>query len=121
MNTAIKYTNCEELPVIGIPTAFRLVSRKNITQYLYSYFKNEVLVSKIIRSASQSIVLIDNYIDETTLTHLAKKAPGVKALLLTINVSAQLVLDVQKADAQYGDFDVKHFNQSHDRFLIRVC
>ena len=76
------------------------------------------LASKIIRSAKQSIALIDNYIDENTLTHLAKKQQGVKATLLTKNISKQLSLDVQKADAQYGDFDVKQFAQSHDRFLI---
>ena len=76
------------------------------------------LASKIIRSAKQSIVLIDNYIDENTLTHLAKKSKGVKVLLLTNNISNQLSLDVQRANTQYGDFDVKQFSHSHDRFLI---
>jgi len=76
------------------------------------------LASKIIRSAKQSIVLIDNYIDENTLTLLAKKKKGVQVLLLTNNISKQLNLDVQKANAQYGDFDVKQFTRSHDRFLI---
>jgi len=76
------------------------------------------LASKIIRSAKQSIVLIDNYIDENTLTHLAKKNNGVKVLLLTKNISKQLALDIQKADTQYGDFSVKHFAHSHDRFMI---
>ena len=64
------------------------------------------LASKIIRSATQSIVLIDNYIDENTLTHLVKKQQGVKATLLTKTISKQLSLDVQKADAQYGNFHV---------------
>jgi len=76
------------------------------------------LASRIIRSAKQSIVLIDNFIDENTLTHLAKKNKGVKVLLLTRNISRQLALDVQKADTQYGDFSVKQFVHSHDRFLI---
>jgi hypothetical protein len=76
------------------------------------------LTSKIIRSAKQSIVLIDNYIDESTLTHIAKKKKGVAVLLLTKNTSTQLRLDVQKANAQYGNFEVKTFAQSHDRFLI---
>lgn len=83
------------------------------------------LASKIIRSAKQSIVLIDNYIDENTLTHLAKKNKGVKVHLLTKTPSTgsgqankQLLLDVQKANAQYGNFELKTFNQSHDRFLI---
>lgn len=83
------------------------------------------LASRIIRSAKHSIVLIDNYIDENTLTHLAKKEKGVRVLLLTKTPSTgsgqankQLLLDVQKANAQYGNFELKTFNQSHDRFLI---
>ena len=76
------------------------------------------LASKIIRAAKQSIVLIDNYIDENTLTHLAKRQHGVKVLLLTKTISKQLNLDVQKVDAQYGGFNVKQFPLSHDRFLI---
>ena len=74
--------------------------------------------SKIIRSAKQSIVLIDNYIDETTLTHLTKKKKSVKVLLLTKNISKQLNLDIQKVNAQYGGFEAKQFTQNHDRFLI---
>lgn len=76
------------------------------------------LASKIIRSAKKSIVLIDNYIDENTLTHLAKKNKGVKVHLLTKNMNKQLQLDIQKANAQYGNFEAKTFAQSHDRFLI---
>lgn len=55
------------------------------------------LASKIIRSATKSIVLIDNYIDENTLTLLSKKEKKVKVLLLTKNITKQLNLDVQKA------------------------
>jgi len=76
------------------------------------------LASRIIRSAKKSMVLIDNYIDESTLTHLAKKNKGVKVHLLTKQVSKQLQLDIQKANAQYGSFEVKAFTHSHDRFLI---
>lgn len=76
------------------------------------------LASRIIRSAKKNIVLIDNYIDETTLTHLAKKQKGVNVLLLTKTISKPLQLDVQKANEQYGNFELKTFTQSHDRFLI---
>jgi hypothetical protein len=76
------------------------------------------LTSKIIRSANKSIVLIDNYIDETTLIHISKKKKNVKVLLLTKNISKQLNLDIQKANKQYGGFNVKQFTKSHDRFLI---
>lgn len=76
------------------------------------------LASKIIRSANKSIVLIDNYIDDNTLTHLAKKSKGVKVHLLTKQISQQLKLDLQKANTQYGHFVAKIFTYSHDRFLI---
>ena len=76
------------------------------------------LTSKIIRSAKQNIVLIDNYTNETTLTHLSKKGKGVNVLIMTKNISKQLQLDIQKANEQYGGFAVKIFTKSHDRFLI---
>jgi hypothetical protein len=76
------------------------------------------LASKIIRSAQKSIVLIDNYIDENTLTHLSKKNNQVKVLLLSKTISKQLALDVKKANEQYGNFEIKTFDKSHDRFLI---
>ncbi len=76
------------------------------------------LTSKIIRSAKTSIVLIDNYIDENTLIHLAKKNDNVKVLLFSKSISKQLALDVKKANEQYGNFEIKELNLSHDRFLI---
>ena len=87
------------------------------------FFEDQVfdayeLTSRIIRSARSSIVLIDNYIDDTVLTHLSKKEEGVKVILLTKNPTKQLSLDVQKANEQYGNFDLQPFSKSHDRFLI---
>jgi hypothetical protein len=76
------------------------------------------LFSKIIRKAKSHIILIDNYIDETTLIHLAKKNPKVKALILTHPINKELELDIQKVNQQYGNFKIKKFNKSHDRFLI---
>jgi len=81
-------------------------------------FDAYVLASKIIRSAKHRLVLIDNYIDETTLTHLSKKKKGVKVLLLSKSINKQLELDIQKANEQYGDIELQPFAKSHDRFLI---
>ena len=81
-------------------------------------FDAYVLDSKIIGTAKKSIVLIDNYVDETVLVHLSKKNKNVAVTILTKSISKQLQLDVQKANEQYGDFKVKQFSQSHDRFLI---
>jgi len=77
-----------------------------------------VFASNIIKKAKYEIILIDNYIDETTLTHLSKKAEIVKVLLLTKTISKQLTLDVKKANEQYGNYEAKELKSSHDRFLI---
>jgi len=74
--------------------------------------------SRIIRSAKKNIVLIDNYIDENTLTHLSKKSKGVNVVILTKSISRQLTLDIKKANEQYPHFQAKIFTKSHDRFLI---
>ncbi len=74
--------------------------------------------SKLVRSARKSIILIDNYIDETTISILSKKGKNVKAILLTKSINKQLKTDIDKANKQYGNFSVKQFTKSHDRFLI---
>lgn len=91
---------------------FRALESKDLIPTQGVFFDGQVfdayeLVSKIIRSAKKNIVLIDNYIDESTLTHLSKKAKAVKVLLLTKSVSKQLTLDVKKANEQYPNFRLK--------------
>lgn len=76
------------------------------------------LTSRIIRSAKESIVLIDNYIDESTFTHLSKKANQVNVTIRSKSNNKQLQLDLIKANEQYGGFELLSFNKSHDRFLI---
>ncbi|OFX37860.1 MAG: DNA-binding protein [Bacteroidetes bacterium GWA2_32_17] len=75
-------------------------------------------VSSFIKEAKSSIILIDNYIDETVLTLLTKRKTGVKTTIFTKAISKQLELDINKHNAQYESIEVKVFNKSHDRFLI---
>jgi hypothetical protein len=81
-------------------------------------FDAYAFVSGIIKKAKKEIILIDNYIDESTLTHLSKKDNPVKVILYTKTISQQLTLDVKKANEQYGGFEIQSFAKSHDRFLI---
>jgi hypothetical protein len=102
---------------------FKALESKDLIPAQGVFFDGQVfdayeLASKIIRSAKKNIVLIDNYIDESTLTHLSKKTKAVKVLLLTKTISKQLTLDVKKANEQYSNFELKTFTKSHDRFLI---
>ena len=102
---------------------FKALESKDVTPNQGVFFDGQVFdayefTSKIIRSAKNSIVVIDNYVDESALTQLAKKADGVKVTILSKSINRQLRLDVQKANTQYGHFEAKPFAQSHDRFLV---
>jgi len=77
----------------------------------------ELFVS-IIKEAKRSIVLIDNYVDETVLSMLSKRKDRVKATIYTANLSKELSLDLKKHNAQYEPIEIKVFSKSHDRFLI---
>jgi hypothetical protein len=76
------------------------------------------LVSKIIRSAKKEIILIDNYIDETVLTHLSKRAENVDAVIYTKSISKLLRLDLEKHNSQYPPIQIRELRESHDRFLM---
>ncbi len=72
----------------------------------------------LIRSAKKSILLIDNYVDESVLLMLSKRTAGVKADIYTQAVSHQLQLDLQKHNSQYPPIDIHTCRKCHDRFLI---
>lgn len=75
-------------------------------------------VSNLIRKAKQSIVLIDNYVDDTVLTLLDKRANDVSATIYTQRIGNHFQLDVVRHNAQYPPIEIKQFNKAHDRFLL---
>lgn len=77
-----------------------------------------VFVAGLVRKATRKIVLIDNYIDDTVLTLMDKRAAGVETVIYTGKVSRQLQLDIDKHNAQYPPITVRTFSKAHDRFLI---
>lgn len=87
------------------------------------YFDGQVydayqFVSDVIKNAKSSIILIDNYVDDSTLTLFAKRKKNVTATIYTASISKQLRLDLEKHNAQYPEVKAELFKQSHDRFLI---
>jgi hypothetical protein len=75
-------------------------------------------VSDLMRKAKRSIVLIDNYVDDTVLTLLDKRENGVMATIYTQRISNQFQLDVDRHNTQYPHIEIKQFNKAHDRFLL---
>ncbi|BDU26317.1 hypothetical protein FLGSB24_30610 [Flavobacterium sp. GSB-24] len=95
----------------------KLHSEKGIF-YNGQVFDAYSFVSDIIRSAQSSIILIDNYVDDTVLTLLSKRSNNVTATIYTKSISSQLRLDLQRYNSQYPVIEVEIFSDAHDRFLI---
>lgn len=72
----------------------------------------------LVKSARRSIVLIDNYVDETVLLMLSKRSVGVSATIYTLRITQQLQLDLDRHNSQYPPIDIRTYRDSHDRFLI---
>lgn len=81
-------------------------------------FDAYAIVSDIIRIAKTSIILLDNYVDDTVLTLLGKRNAYVTATIYTKNISNQLRVDVQRYNSQYPPIEIEVFSDAQDRFLI---
>ncbi len=81
-------------------------------------FDANKFISDLVRTAKTSIILIDNYVDDSVLTHFTKRKKSVSFTILTKTISKQLSLDIKKHNEQYQTIDVKEFKKSHDRFLV---
>ena len=81
-------------------------------------FDAYVQIASLIKQAKQSVILIDNYIDETTLTLLSKRNPNVTATIYTRQLNQQQQLDVQRHNQQYPPIAINVCQRNHDRFLI---
>jgi len=81
-------------------------------------FDAYVFSSDLISKAKKSIILIDNYIDETTLIQLSKRNKKVHCTIYTERITEQLKLDLEKHNAQYNPIEIRILKNSHDRFLI---
>ena len=102
---------------------FEAIEEKEIKPKQGIFFEGQIFdaykfVSDLFRSAKTSILIVDNYVDDTVLTHLTKKKKTVKVSIYTKNLSKQLKLDAEKFNSQYKNLTLKKFNKSHDRFII---
>jgi len=95
----------------------KLHSEKGIF-YNGQVFDAYAFVSDIVRSAKSSIILLDNYVDDTVLTLLGKRRDNITATIYTKSISNQLRLDIQRYNSQYAPIEVKSFSDAHDRFMI---
>ena len=101
---------------------FRRLDSGNVQPHQGIFYDGQIFdaytfINDRIREATTCIILIDNYIDDSVLTILSKRADKVTATIYTKKPSAQLQLDIQKHNAQYPPIEIITFDRSHDRFL----
>lgn len=81
-------------------------------------FDAYAFATNLIKSAKNSLILIDNYIDENTLLMLSKRTTGVDATIYTQRITPQLQLDLTRHNNQYPPINIRTYRRAHDRFLI---
>lgn len=102
---------------------FDALEHKQLTPKQGIFYDGEVFdayqfVCDLVRSAKQSIILVDNYLDESVLTLLSKRSEGVTISVYTPKINEQLKLDIVKFNQQYPSLSAELFKNAHDRFLI---
>jgi len=102
---------------------FKALEKKESQPEKGIFFEGEIFdayifISNLIRKAEKSIILIDNYIDDSVLTLFSKRKKGVHIQLYTKDIPKQLQLDIVKFNEQYPTLEAKILKNSHDRFLI---
>ncbi len=102
---------------------FKALEKKEIQPEKGIFFEGEIFdayifISNLIRKAEKSIILIDNYTDDSVLTLFSKRKKGVHIQLYTKDIPKQLQLDIAKFNEQYPTLEAKILKNSHDRFLI---
>ncbi len=102
---------------------FNAIESNNIKSKQGIFFDGQIFdaytfATDIIKRAKSSIILIDNYVDETVLLMLSKREKGCSAIIYTKTISNQLKLDLKKHNSQYSPIEIKSFADAHDRFMI---
>jgi len=105
-----------------LATVIQAIENKSLKPKQGIFYEGEVFdayvfVSGLVKSAKKSIILVDNYVDESVLT-LFSKNDDVEVTIYTKTISKQLKLDLKKYNAQYKPIAIKTFTESHDRFLM---
>ena len=107
----------EKVKGIGLQINTNLPPTQNIF-YNGQIFDAYTLIADIIRSANNSIIILDNYIDDSVFKQLTKRNKGVKAIIYTKPLSKTVKQDLQKHNAQYPEIEIKKLSTAHDRFMI---
>ncbi|MEA3501072.1 MAG: ORF6N domain-containing protein [Candidatus Marinimicrobia bacterium] len=129
LNNAMLFQRIETLEIKQVKTENKLtkvlkaietesIKPKQGIFYDGQVFDAYVFIADLIKSAKKSILLIDNYIDETVLQLFTKRNKNVSVNIYTKNITKILKQDLKKHNSQHPKIKIKQFDKAHDRFLI---
>lgn len=128
-NNAFIFQRLDNLEKANVKTdmkfeqVFKALENKELISNKGIFFDGQIFdaynfVADLIRKSEKSIVLIDNYVDDSVLTLFSKRKTGVDFKIYTNQISKQLALDIKKFNSQYAPVEVIELKLAHDRFLI---
>ena len=82
------------------------------------YVEADEYLIKIIKSATTSIDIVDNYLDYKVIVLLKNKRKGVAVRLLTSNYSKLDTSLIDDFNKEYGDLSISYKSVFHDRYYI---
>lgn len=84
-----------------------------------NFFDAYLFISSVLKQATKSITLIDNYIDENTILHLNSKSnKNMQINIITKTITNETKLAIEKYNKQYNNLNIYTYKYAHDRFLI---
>ena len=119
LELSLRQSECEE----KIVEMFRRFENSSLPPVQGVFFDGQIFdaytfASDLIRTARERIILIDNYVDDSVLKMLTKRAEGVSATIVTRRITDALKVDIERHNQQYPPIDVRTSDRFHDRFLI---
>ena len=102
---------------------FTLLDKYNVKDTQGIFYQGQIFdayakFKSFIQQATKEIVLIDNYVDVSTLERLADKNSGVPVKIYTAPNTRLTAQDIQNFNTQYPTLTVNYTTRMHDRFLI---
>jgi hypothetical protein len=86
--------------------------------YENSFYDAYDYLIKLIEQATISIIIIDNYLDNSILEMLSHKSAEVEVTIITTNKSKLDKVAIESFEKQYGELRIVKDMSFHDRFII---
>ena len=73
---------------------------------------------QLVRSAKQEIVIIDPFADDTALSLMPKRNPGVNAIIYSARINQTMKAECERLNRQSPPVELRTMREVHDRFIV---